>query len=108
MNAVDAVASTGLTPEPFDIAAQDLETAKGRREAVDAFLACANRTQPVVIRRKHIWLAIGHRKGRGFEHWQAMRSKTTGEADRSIRRILAMPIPDFIDQLRRQGRLTDK
>ena len=37
-----------------------------------------------------------------------MRSKATGEADRSIRRILAMPIPDFIDQLRRQGHLTDK
>ena len=92
----------------FHFAGQDLDTGQGRRRAIDAFLEECNRTQSYVIRRRHIWLAIGHTTARGFEDWQALRSKATGEVDRSIRRILTMPIPDFIDQLRRQGHLTDK
>ncbi len=96
------------TAVPYDFAGQDLETSEGRRRAIDAFLEECNRTQSCVILRTHIWKAIGHSHGRGFEHWQAMSGKATGAADLNIRRILMMPIPKFIAQLRDQGHLTDK
>ena len=49
-HSVDAVASAGLTPEAFEIAAQDLESKVGRRKAVDAFLAsCTHTAQEPIL-----------------------------------------------------------
>ena len=61
-----APAKTGADDPVFDISTQDLDTIPGRRTTIDAFLEACNRTQSCVIRRTHIWRAIGHTKGRGF------------------------------------------
>jgi hypothetical protein len=90
---------------PFNFTNQDLETREGRKMAIDAFLeAC----KPAVIRRSHIWRAFGHTTARTFQNWQAMDDKATAEVDRNIRRVLAMPVPDFLAQLRRQRFLDDE
>lgn len=106
-HAVDAAASSGLTHEAFDIAAQDLETKEGRREAVDAFLAYANRSQRHTVKQHHIWKAMGYTTARPFQYWLEMKGppKETVACDQNARRVLAMATSYFLDLLRRKGQI---
>ena len=104
-HSVDAVASAaGLTPEAFEIAAQDLESKVGRRKAVDAFLASCTHTAQEPILQKHIWRSLHYKGPRTFQYWlkkQGPLKESRTIAER-VPRILAMPIPKFLEQLRRK------
>ena len=92
---------------PFDITAQDLGTREGRQEAVNAFLAYGNRTQPHTLRRHHIWKVMGYTTARQFQYWLEMKGPPKGSlaCDQNARRVLAMSVSDFVDRLRRKGHL---
>jgi hypothetical protein len=61
-----------------------------RRASVDTFLQQCNRQSSAPIRRRHIWLSVGHSKGRQFEYWQGCDPKATMEDHGSFGRILRM------------------
>ena len=104
----EAVAAPGSTAAPFDMVDHNLDTSEGRRKAVDAFLQHCNSEQPHVLRRSHIWRAIGYTAPRSFQDWQAMSPKATRAFDENIRRILALSATDFLDLLSRQGLIKDE
>ncbi len=88
----------------FDLATHDLTSKEGRRAAVDAFLACCNRTTAEKIHQRHIWKAMKHRSPRQFQYWLALEPKPRGTiaTGESVRRILKMTAPEFLDLLRHQ------
>lgn len=76
-----------------------------RTKMVDDFLLQCNLESAAgrKVLRKHIWLAVGHTHARQFQYWQERNDKATEEDDRSFRRILRMPPPEFIALLKKKG-----
>jgi hypothetical protein len=70
--------------------------ADDRRASVDAFLARCNEHSKTRIRRKHIWLSVGHSKPRQFEYWQASSPKATAEDETNFERVLKMAPTAFL------------
>ena len=71
------------------------------RAEVDAFLRAANATSTKPIRRRHIWLLVGHSKARQFEYWQACDTKRTTRSDeKNFSRTLREGPEKFIQRLR--------
>lgn len=95
------------TPTTSETATQratvDLDS--DRRRAVDLFLEACNLEPhlPCKIIRKHIWKAVGHKRGRQFEHWQAKSDRATATDDREFRKLLLMPPREFVALLRRKA-----
>jgi hypothetical protein len=73
-----------------------------RRAQVDDFLLRCNQKSGHRVRRRHIWLAAGHSKGRQFEYWQACDSHATGEDERNFGRILKTEPVAFIALLKQK------
>jgi hypothetical protein len=73
-----------------------------RIEQVVAFLAACNRKSAKRIYKRHIWLSVGHTKGRQFEYWQACKSAATAADDRNFSRILGMKPEEFVTLLRQK------
>jgi hypothetical protein len=74
-----------------------------RRSQVDEFLRRCNGESEHRVLKKHIWLAVGHSKGRQFEYWQACDSEnTTGEDERNFSRILKTEPKAFVALLRQR------
>ena len=70
---------------------------------VNAFLQACNRHSRARIYKRHIWLLVGHTKGRQFEYWQAGSPKATSEDKNNFGRILRTSPEDFLAALRRKG-----
>jgi hypothetical protein len=81
-----------------------------RSAIVDAFLLRCNQEPDLTERviRTHIWRAVGHRKPRQFQYWQAGNVKATAEDDRNFRRILEMNPADFVTLLRQKRLISAK
>jgi hypothetical protein len=73
-----------------------------RSAQVSAFLVACNRSCQTRLRRRHIWLLVGHARGRQFEYWQACSEKATAGDNRNFVRVLGLSPEDFIDQLKRK------
>ena len=76
-----------------------------RTKLVDDFLLQCNLESAAgcKVLRKHIWLAVGHAQARQFQYWQERNDRATEEDDRSFRRILRMPPPEFLALLKKKG-----
>jgi hypothetical protein len=75
-----------------------------RRAAVDGFILKCNAEGCAGVKRKHIWLAVGHKSARQFEYWQASDSEnTTGADERNFGRIMNMEPAAFIALLKKQN-----
>jgi hypothetical protein len=85
--------------------AQELAVATTERtKMVDDFLVQCNRESVgFKVRRKHIWLAVGHARARQFQYWQEGSDKATDADDRAFRRILRMSPAEFIALLKKKG-----
>jgi hypothetical protein len=58
-----------------------------RRSEVDAFLEKCNRISRTRIRRRHLWLSLGHTTPRQFEYWQACNEeKATADFGPTLRK----------------------
>ena len=71
-----------------------------RRALVDSFLQRCNEHSSATIRRKHLWLIVGHSKGRQFERWQAGSSQATDADERSFKRLQETPAQNFVEDLK--------
>jgi hypothetical protein len=74
-----------------------------RRRLVDDFLRRCNEQSKTRIRRRHIWLLVGHTQARQFEYWQAASPKATTEDETNFARILQMAPERFLSALSRKG-----
>jgi len=76
-----------------------------RTKLVDDFLLQCNLESAAgcKVLRKHIWLAVGHARARQFQYWQEKNDRATEEDDRSFRRILRIPPPEFIALLKKKA-----
>jgi hypothetical protein len=93
--------------EPTTPEAQTKEScAHARRSSVDRFLSECNKHSKMRIRRRHIWLAVGHSKGRQFEHWQACDEEATESDDTNFPRVLRMKPEQFVALLKEKHLLT--
>jgi hypothetical protein len=94
------------TPPETQPAENEISDCKTRRRAsVDAFLQQCNRQSSTPIRRRHIWLSVGHSKGRQFEYWQGCDPKATMEDHGNFGRILRTKPEEFLTILRQKGLL---
>lgn len=74
-----------------------------RGSEVVTFLQKCNQLSAARVRKKHIWLLIGHSKGRQFEYWQACNEeKATAEDKINFSRVLRMKPEDFLAALRKK------
>jgi hypothetical protein len=75
---------------------------------VDAFLRRCNEQSKLKVNliRKHICLAVGHKKPRQFQYWQAQSKKASKADDKNFRRILAMTPDEFVAVLSHKGILS--
>ncbi len=73
-----------------------------RRSQVDEFLQECNEMSQEPIRRRHLWLSIGHSGARQFEYWQRNDPKATEADNQNFGRILGMKPEDFVNILRQK------
>jgi len=104
------VRPTPVVAEPliaFDIKTADLDTAQGRRTAVNSFLEWCNRTAPSKLTQQHVWKAMGHGDPRQLQYWLSAKpgSKATRATDEKVHRVLRMSAADFVSLLQREGHL---
>jgi hypothetical protein len=75
---------------------------------VDAFLQRCNEQSKLKVKliRKHICLAVGHKKPRQFQYWQAQSKKASKADEKNFLRILAMTPDEFVAVLSHKGILS--
>lgn len=73
-----------------------------RKGEIDAFLQRCKELSVTRVLRRHIWLLVGHSKGRQFEYWQACDKKATREDEINFSRVLRMEPEEFIALLRQK------
>jgi hypothetical protein len=81
-----------------------LDTREQRNQAVDRFIDQCNELSvsalsSYTVRRKHIWMSIGHKQDRQFQYWVACDARATNADEKNFTRILTMPAQQFIDEL---------
>jgi hypothetical protein len=103
MRVREAEETTVATPASTPAVADEPAGCGSRRAEVDAFLASCNRKADFTVRRRHIWLAVGHRSPRQFEYWQAFDGKATTANDRNFRLFLSMEPSAFLTLLKKRG-----
>lgn len=81
---------------------RSVEQPGNRNGEIDVFLQACNALSMVRIRKRHIWLSVGHSKARQFEYWQAGDEKATRVDNANFRRILGMKPEDFVALLQRK------
>ena len=98
--------STPTTDTVFDVARYDLETADGRRRAINDYLRVCTASAGETITQTHIWRSLGHDSPRTFQYWlSAQEDRQSRTFDTAVRRVLQTPPDTFIEQLRPKGRL---
>ena len=89
------------TDAVFDVARYDLETADGRRRAINDYLRVCTTSAGETIRRTHIWRWLGYKHARTFQYWlSAQEDRQSRTCDTRVRQVLQTPPATFIKQLR--------
>lgn len=97
-----SVASVPDSPGPSAEHKLDKHPCKHKNE-VNAFLQQCNQLSATRIWKKHIWLLVGHSKGRQFEYWQACNDKKATAEDRTnFSRVIKMKPEQFLAALRQK------
>ena len=96
---------SSIGPSPASEKVDEADCRALRLAQVNAFLRACNERSKKRIYKRHIWLAVGHTKGRQFEHWQACDDEATEADDRNFPRILGMKPEDFMALLEQKSLL---
>lgn len=73
---------------PFLVSEFDLNSADGRRKAIDAFLEAATTVAGRRISRRDLWWNLRYRSPRQFEYWQAANPQAGPSISQRMRRLL--------------------
>ena len=94
------------TDAVFDVARHNLETAEGRRRAIDDYLRVCTASAGETITQTHIWRWFGYGSPRTFQYWlSAQEGRQIRTCDTRVRRVLHTPPATFIEQLRARDRV---
>ena len=89
------------TDAVFDVARYDLETADGRRRAINDYLRLCTASAGETITQTHIWRWLGYKHARTFQYWlSAQEDRQIRTCDTRVRQVLQTPPATFIKQLR--------
>ena len=89
------------TDAVFEVARYDLETADGRRRAINDYLRVCTASAGETITQTHIWRWLGYKHARTFQYWlSAQEDRQSRTCDTRVRQVLQTPPATFIKQLR--------
>jgi len=114
LKAADPKPTTPPTIKTQDLAETVPSNGDGtdRRALVDAFVLKCRQETLVKVLKKHLWLAVGHKTPRQFQHWQAGVDRPPGSKsargasrmdDQNFRRIVAMKPAEFVELLQKMN-----